>query len=234
MTSTTTHATTRTDRRTEARRAAAALALASVLAIAGFTALGSIFQYPQILEEPTGDILALYREHETAVRAWFGVLVVSAALMAPAGIWLGRLTGGTVGRWIAVTGVGAAVVQVVGLQRWVLLVPGISDDALDPARSAAAEDRFELLHTVLGKVIGETVGYALTATFTVLVAYALRTLLGRWLARLGYVAAALIATGVVIPLLEPASLTNFAGYVLWCLWLLLVAYVLARRSRLAG
>ena len=35
----------------------------------------------------------------------------------------------------------------------------------------------------------------------------------------GYAAAALIATGVVIPLLEAASLTNFAGYVAWCVWL---------------
>ena len=41
--------------------------------------------------------------------------------------------------------------------------------------------------------------------------------------------AALIATGVVIPLgLEAASLTNFAGYVLWCLWLLAMAAFLWR------
>ena len=48
---------------TTARLAAAALITASALAIAGFTALGSVFEYPQILEEPTADILALYREH---------------------------------------------------------------------------------------------------------------------------------------------------------------------------
>ena len=208
---------------------AAALALASVLAIAGFTVLGSVFQYPQILEEPTADVLALFREHQGAVMAWFLVLVVSAALMAPAGIWLGRLTGGTLGRWIAGVGIAAATVQVVGLQRWVTLVPGISQDALDPARRAAAEDRFELWHTLLGKAIGETAGYALTATFTVLVVVALRrSVLPQWLALLGYVSAALIATGVVTPLVETASLTNFAGYVAWCVWLLAVAVVLFR------
>ncbi len=82
---------------------------------------------------------------------------------------------------------------------------------------------------MLGKVIGETLGYALTATFTVLVVVALRrTILPRWLAWVGYAAAALIATGVVIPLVEAASLTNFAGYVLWCVWLLAVAVVLVR------
>jgi hypothetical protein len=115
-----------------ARRAGTALALAALLAIAGFTVLGSVFEYPQILEEPVADILALYRDHQVAVMTWFGVLVVSSALMAPAGVWLGRMTGGVLGRWIAGLGIAAATVQVIGLQRWVTLVPGLSDDALEP------------------------------------------------------------------------------------------------------
>jgi hypothetical protein len=221
-----------TQQRRSSRLAGVTLAAASLLAIAGFTFLGSIFEYPQILEEPTSGILALYREHRTAVSGWFLVLVLSAALLAPAGVLLGRMTGGTLGRWIAGVGTAAAVVQVAGLQRWVTLVPGISEDALDPARRSDAEARFETLHVVLGKVIGETVGYALTATFTVLVVVALsRTILPRWLAVTGYVAAALIATGVVTPVVSPASLTNFAGYVVWCAWLLAVAWLLVRAGR---
>jgi hypothetical protein len=218
-----------TAKRGTAQLAAACLALASVLAIAGFTALGSVFQYPQILEEPTSEILALFREHQTAVVTWFLVLVIGAALMAPAGLFVGRLVGGTLGRWIAGVGIAAATVQVIGLQRWVTLVPGVSQDALDPAKRAAAEDRFELWHTLLGQVIGETFGYALTAAFTVLVVLALgRTIMPRWMALIGYGAAALIATGVVIPVLEVASLSNFAGYVAWCVWLLGVAVLLFR------
>lgn len=215
--------------RRDARLAGASLASASLLAIAGFTVLGSVFQYPQILEEPTSEILALFREHQGVVVTWFLVLVLSAALMAPAGVFLGRLVGGTLGRWIASVGIAAAAVQVIGLQRWAILVPGISQDALDPARRGAAEERFELLHTVLGKVIGETFGYALTATFTALVVIGLsRTIMPRWVAVIGYTAAGLIASGVVIPLLETASLSNFAGYVAWCVWLLGVAVLLFR------
>jgi hypothetical protein len=215
--------------RTTARRAAAALALASALAIAGFTVLGSVFEYPQILAKPTADILALFREHQGTVMTWFFVLVVSAAMLAPAGIWLGRIAGGTLGRWIAGVGIAAATVQVIGLQRWLTLVPGISGDALDPANRAAAEERFQTWHTLLGTAIGETLGYALTATFTVLVVIALRrSVLPAWLALTGYGAAALIATGVLIPLAPAASLTNFAGYVAWCAWLLAVAVVLLR------
>jgi hypothetical protein len=121
-------------------------------------------------------------------------------------------------------------VQAIGLSRWLLFVPGISDDVLDPARTAAAHERFELLHTWLGTVLGETIGYALTAAFTVLVsATVVRALAPRWMVWLGYASAALIATGVLVPLgVHLATLTNFAGYVGWCLWLLALSVSLWR------
>ena len=212
-----------------ARLAGTALVLASTIAIAGFTALGSVFAYPQILQQPTADILGLFRQQQAAVMSWFAVLILGAALMAPAGIWIGRLTGGALGRTIAGAGIAAAAVQVVGLQRWLTLVPAISKDALDPSLQAAADARFEFWHTVLGTGIGETAGYTLTALFTVLVVLALHhSLLPSWLAVIGLVAAALITTGVAVPLIHVASLSNFAGYVLWCGWLLAVAVTLFR------
>ena len=107
---TTIDTTVHTPDRATARRAGAALGLASGLAIAGFTVLGSVFEYPQVLEEPTADILALFRQHQGAVMGWFLVLAVSAALMAPAGVWLGRIAGGRLGRWIAGIGIAAATV----------------------------------------------------------------------------------------------------------------------------
>ena len=48
---------------------------------------------------------------------------------------------------------------------------------------------------------------------------------------LGYAAAALIATGVLIPLgLNIARLANFAGYVTWCSWLVAMAIALWRNK----
>jgi len=107
--------------------------------------------------------------------------------------------------------------------RWILLIPGISDDAAVPALTESAHRTFEQLHVWLGTILGETVGYALTATFTVLVVTAFTrnaaitsTIATRWTGYLGYVSAALIATGVVIPLgIGAASITNFIGYVTW-------------------
>ena len=214
---------------TTRRLAAATLAGAALLAIAGFTVLGSVFEYPQILQEPTADILEKFHAHQSAVTLWFGVLVAGAALMAPAGLLLARLADNSTSLWIATTGIGAAVVQVVGLSRWFLFVPGVSADALIPGQTADAQHTFELLHLWLGNVVGETLGYLLTAAFTVLVVRGVTRRVGpRWLGTVGDVSAALIFTGVLVPFLHAASLTNFAGYVLWCCWLLAMAIVLWR------
>ena len=185
---------------TTRRLAAAAMTWAALLAIAGFTALGSVFDYPQILQEPTDDILALYREHQTAVSGWFLVLVISAAMLAPAGRPprpahrrpprpLDRR-----GRHRRRHRPGRRPVPL-----------GAVRPRLSPTRPCPTQRRraahFELLHTWLGAVLGETIGYALTATFTVLVVIGLsRGGASRWLIWLGYASAALIATGVVIPL----------------------------------
>jgi hypothetical protein len=64
-------------------------------------------------------------------------------------------------------GIAAAVVQVVGLSRWPLLVPGYAADAAsaDPATAAAARDSFATAHHVLGTIVGETFGYLFTAAW---------------------------------------------------------------------
>lgn len=220
---------------TTRRIAAAAMAGAATLAIAGFTALGSIFDYPQILKEPVDDILASYRENQAAISGWFLALVVSAALLAPVGILLGRIAGRRLRPWISGVAIAAATVQVIGLSRWVLLVPGISDNATVPALTADANRTFEQLHFWLGTIIGETIGYTLTATFTVLVVVALSgSVIPKVVGYLGFGAAVLIATGVLIPLgLSAASLTNFVGYVIWSVWLIAMAVVLWRSKVVA-
>jgi hypothetical protein len=55
----------------------------------------SVFDYPKILKEPTTEIVASFRE--TAVMSWFLVLMISAALLAPVGVALGRIAGDTRG-----------------------------------------------------------------------------------------------------------------------------------------
>jgi hypothetical protein len=206
---------------------AALLILAAVLANVGFTALGSIFNYPDVLNEPAADVLVSFRENQGAVSAWFTVLALSAALMAPIAIGVGRLSAGRAMRAAVPVGIAAAVVQVIGLLRWPLLVPGYAADG--------DADAFRTASDILGTAIGETLGYFLTAAWTALVVVALgRRFAGRWFPVLGLASAALVFVGVFSPLELPVVDTaNFFGYVLWSLWLIAFGVVLLVRERSA-
>jgi hypothetical protein len=219
-------------------RTAALMIAAAILANLAFTALGSIFNYPDVLDEPAGDVLASFDAHRGAVSAWFAVLALSAALLAPIAIGVGRLSQARAMRFAVPVGIAAAVVQVVGLARWPILVPGYATDATggSPAAAASARDAFTTASDILGTAIGETGGYLLTAVWTTLVVVALgRHFAGRWFVVLGGLSAALVAVGIVSPLgLAGVDEANFLGYVLWSIWLIGFGAVLLVRARRAG
>jgi hypothetical protein len=214
---------------------ASLLILAAVLATAGFTALGSIFNYPDVLDEPAGKVLAAFRDSQTAVSAWFLVLALAAGLLAPIAIGVARLSSHKAMRIAVPIGVTAAIVQVVGLLRWPILVPGYASDAGSSNLAVAhdARDTFTTVSDVLGTGLGETVGYLLTATWTVLVVVALgRRYAGRWFQVLGVTSAVLVFAGVFSPLdLSGADTANFFGYVLWSAWLVAFGVVVLVHER---
>jgi hypothetical protein len=124
---------------------------------------------------------------------------------------------------------------VIGQLRRPVLVPGWAATAAgnDPVAAANARAAFGTANRVLGNLIGETGGYLLTAAWTLLVLAALGTAVtGRWFVVLGAVSAVLVVAGVLSPLDLPLIDTaNFAGYVLWSVWLIAFAAVLIRRHR---
>jgi Domain of unknown function (DUF4386) len=217
------------------KRTAYLMILAAVLANVAFTALGSIFDYPDVLDEPAGQVLADFRDHQGPVSGWFSVLALSAALLAPVAIGVGRLSARRPMRIAVVVGITAAAVQVIGLLRWPILVPGYASDAAstDAGVAGAARDSFATASDILGTAIGETVGYLLTATWTLLVLVALgRRFAGPWFQGLGAAAAALVLAGVLSPLdLPVVDTANFVGYVLWSVWLLAFAAAILVRER---
>lgn len=212
---------------------AALLITAAVLTNVAFTVLGTVFNYPDVLKEPVTDVLAAFRADQSTVSGWFVVLAASAALFAPIAIGVGRLSTRPAMRLAVPVGIAAATVQVIGLMRWPLLVPGFAADAAsaDPTVAAAGRDSFATAHLVLGNIVGETFGYLFTAAWTLLVLIAVgRLIAGRWFTALGAVSAILILTGVLSPLdLPVVDLANFAGYVLWSVWLVAFAVLLIRR-----
>lgn len=215
------------------------LVAGAVAANAAFLGLAAAFDYPDVLQRPADVVLTRFQDGAPAIVTWFLVLAGSAALLGPIAWQVGRLSPDRAMRVAVWTGVAAAAVQVVGLLRWPLLVPGLADRlarANDEATRAAVLADFELAHRLLGTLVGETFGYLLTAVWTILVLVALgRRFAGGWFVALGSVAAALIALGALSPLGVPlVDGANFAGYVLWSGWLVAFAVVLALGSRGLG
>jgi Domain of unknown function (DUF4386) len=208
------------------------LIAAAVLTNAAFTVLGTVFNYPDILGEPVEDILAAFRASQTTVVLWFSVMALSAALFAPIAIGVGRLSTHRAMKLAVPVGIAAAVVQVIGLARWPILVPGFAADASssDPAIAAGARDSFLLAHRIIGTVVGETFGYLLTAAWTLLVLIALGRGIPRWFTALGAVSAVLILSGMLTPLHLPVvDNANFIGYVMWSVWLVIFAILILLR-----
>jgi len=228
MTSTTTTAPTRTTR--AGRRLTAGLLVAGAASVnLAFLGLGSVFDYPTVLNKPPAEVLATFHANQWVIGGLFLFMAIGAGLLAPIALRVGRLGSAIALRISVPVGIAAAAVQVIGLMRWPVLVPGLAAQATDPS----AAETFDSLNLVLGTVIGETFGYALTAAWTVLVAVGLRrTLLGTPLAITGFVAAAMIATGVVEPLNVPVvGLLNFLGYIVWSAWLIAFAIAVLRSAR---
>jgi hypothetical protein len=208
---------------------------AAVLTNVAFAALGSVFNYPDVLNEPVGEVLNTFRDSQTSVAAWFVVLAFSAALLAPIAIGVGRLSSHRAVHVAVPVGIAAAVVQVIGLMRWPILVPGYAADAASANGGIAqsARDSFATANDVLGTIVGETFGYILTAAWTLLVVVALgRRYAGRWFHVLGATSAALVLVGVLSPLELPVIDTaNFIGYILWSAWLISLGVVILRHER---
>ncbi len=212
--------------------AAVVLVAGAVAANVAFVGLGSSFEYPDILDEPTQDIVQLFDDTRATTMAWFALLAFGAALLIPGAVLLGALGRGRPAKWSVWAGVAAGVVQLIGLSRWFVLVPGYVDRALDPGASAASRagaiSDFETAHDVLGTVVGETLGYTLTAAWTILVVLAFPKAATWWRVS-GAATSVLILLGVLVPLGVPGTdLANFIGYVLWSLWLIALGVLLVR------
>jgi hypothetical protein len=214
---------------------AALLVLGAVTANAAFLVLSISLGYPDLLAEPPAVILTRFRDHQVVGMLGFALLAGGAALLGPIAVGLHRAARRR-GR-IALVGLGfgvaAAVVQVVGLSRWLFVVPTLAWRALDPDLARAAADSYASISGLLGTVVGETLGYLCTAVWTVCVALTVTS--GRTMRTLAGVSALLIAGGMLVPLDVPgADVGNFVGYVLWSGWLVALAVVLWRGTGQLG
>jgi hypothetical protein len=205
-----------------------------------FTLLQMQFEYPDILRQPTADVLTKFQAGGTGLIVVWYVLSLTAVLFIPIVVLFHHVLAGqkaSAALSVATTfGVVAGIVQTLGLLRWPFLVPHLAQAYLAPgaseAQRAAAALVFEAFHRYAGMAVGEHLGYLSTSLWTFLVALLMirSPLFGRWLGASGMV----LALGIVTGLLEPAGwelagAINAISYLAWALWMIVVGVVLLVR-----
>ena len=203
-----------------------------------FTVLARTFDYPDILRQPTKDILRRFTDGGSRlVLTWWG-FAMTAVLLAPAVVLLSHTLADanpTVVALATTFGVLAAAVQFLGLIRWPLAVPYLARAATDPsadrATEAAVEVTFQTLNRYLGVAVGEHLGYLFTGLWTAFAGVALiqSDLLNPAFGVAGIAIAPLFVLGAAefVGPFEPegwkvsAALVPIA-YVGWSIWLLAV------------
>ena len=145
-----------------------------------FTLLARSFDYPDILRQPTDQVLARFTAGGSRlVLTWWG-FAMSAVLLAPTAVLLSATLADanpTILALATATGLLAALVQFLGLIRWPFAVPHLARLAGDPAATPATRDAvevvFQTLNRYLGVAVGEHLGYLFTGLWTALAGVAL-------------------------------------------------------------
>ena len=214
----------------------ALLILLPILFNVAFFMLGRLFEYPDILRQPTATILQKFQAGGRRLIAWWYGFAFAAILFVLLPVLLYQVlnTAGTPYLLVGtVIGVLAGVMQTLGLLRWSFLVPHLANTYLNPNASNAERDAvavvFQAFHQYIGAAIGEHLGYMFTAVWTILVAFAMMdsAVYPAWFGWIGIVA----ALGILIGLSEPlgvkfAGAVNAISYVLWSLWLIAAGVLL--------
>jgi len=205
-----------------------------------FTLLQMLFEYPDILRQPTADVLTKFAAGGSNLIVVWYALTLSSVLFIPLVVLfhqvLAMSENTTTLRVATVFGVVAGFAQTLGFLRWPFLVPHLAQAYLEPgaseAQRAAAALVFDAFHRYAGMAVGEHLGYLSTSVWTFLIALLMlrSPLFGRWLGLSGMLLALGVATGLLEPAgWELAGTINALSYLAWALWLIVVGVVLLVR-----
>ena len=126
---------------TDRRLAGTLLILVPIVFTACFTLLQMQFEYPDILRQPTADILAKFQAGGTSLVVVWYVLTLSAVFLIPIALLLHRILAAhddsTTLRVATAFGIIAGVAQTLGFLRWPFLVPHLTSTYFAPETSEA-------------------------------------------------------------------------------------------------
>jgi len=186
------------------------------------------FSYPGILREPTDAILQRFRAGGAGLVMLWWFFTLTAIAFLPIPVLASQLVPDpSLALLGLVVGVLAALVQGLGLIRWVFLVPHLAREAESGADPRTVDLVFQSFHRYLGVAVGEHLGYLGTGAWTILIALGASSTLPTWLVVAGVVIGVMLLVGA-LEFVGPFEQRGwaFAGvlvpvaYILWSLWLI--------------
>ncbi|GGJ45580.1 hypothetical protein GCM10008938_34900 [Deinococcus roseus] len=204
------------------------------------------FNYPDILREPAAQILTQYHAlGSSGILIWLAFAWFSfPLLLAMVGLHgILKNTRHPLLYHATTFGILAAVLQMVGLLRWVFVNPVLADLYLNASSTegtrAAVTVVFQAIHQYGGVLLGEHLGQVFTVLWMWTISLiALQTrLFPRWFGVLGFGAGAIYLLGQLellhtvmpsLPFWEPAGLV---GSLLWLVWVVLLGVFLIQLSK---
>jgi hypothetical protein len=201
------------------------------------------FDYPDILRQPAATVLTQFQAGGSPLLytwlafAWVGLPLIFGTVMLKR---LLEAEGHPLLETATVLGITGLVLAVIGLTRWVFVVPVLANIYTDPASSealrTAALITFQAVHQYGGVVIGEHISQFMTVLWMALISGMMlrSTLFPTWLGWFGFGAAVvyglaqseLLAT--VIPGFPEVPAAGLIGSLLWLCWMIALGATLLR------
>ena len=209
-----------------------------------YTILTMTFEYPDILRQDTGVILTKFHEGGSSlIFTWWAFALLGLPLLI-AYIKIGQLLENQAGfiKWVTTFGVISAIVQIIGLLRWVFVVPLIANNYLstsDPVIKEIAKSSFQTLHQFGGVLLGEHLGQLFTIIWTVMlsIAFIKIKLFPRWISWFGIISSIIYFLAqadlfsTVIHGFPVVAMAGFIGSTLWLLWLVITGIMFIKSKK---
>jgi len=217
--------------------------IGAILVNIPYTLLIVNFDYPDILRQPTSEILTRFHAGGDALIytwlafAWVGLPILLGAVMLKRVL---EKEGSPFLETATTLGVIGFVVQLIGLLRWVFVIPVLArlftDPGTDPATQASISAVFIAVHQYGGVVLGEHIGQIFSIVWMSIIGGVIHRskMFSKWVAWLGWFASAvyllaqteLFATA--IPNFPVIGWAGLYGSLLWLAWMLTLGIYLVK------
>lgn len=208
-----------------------------------YTLLIMNFDYSDILRAPTAEILTKFQAggspliYTWLAFAWTGMPILFGMIMLNQVLGKEKFPFLETATTIGVIG---GIVQVVGLLRWVFVIPVLArlftDPTTDSAMKAAIPVVFIAVHQYGGVILGEHMGQFLTIIWMSMISAIIykSPLFAKWVAWLGWIASAVFILAqtelfaTAIPNFPVIGWAGLYGSLLWLAWTIILGVFLVK------